>query len=137
MIRTFLRWYILQSDLNWVDHINYTVQKAWKAIHFVICVLKRGNSNTKCLAYTSLVCPILEYGSACWGPCIEGQINALDQVQKKAAQFTDHTKDSDWETLAQRRTIALLCALLKASPGEWAWKAICDRFAKALLNEQG
>jgi len=74
-------------------------------------VLKKGNRNTKSLAYTSLVRSVLEYGSACWDPRREGQIHALDRVQKKAAQFTNHTKDSDWETLAQRRTIARLCAL--------------------------
>jgi len=90
-------------------------------------VLKQGFRNTKILAYTSLVCPILEYGSACWDPCRQGQINVLDRVQKKAARFTNHTKDSDWETLAQHRTIAHLCALFKAYSGEWAWKAICDR----------
>ena len=25
---------ILRSDLNWVDQVNYTAQKAWKALHF-------------------------------------------------------------------------------------------------------
>ena len=54
-----------------------TVQKAWKALHFVMYVLKKGNRNTNSLAYTSFVRPILEYGSACWDPC-RGQINALD-----------------------------------------------------------
>ena len=49
----------------------------------------------------SLVCPILEYGAACWDPCTEGQINALDRVQMTAAQFANHTNDSDWETVAQ------------------------------------
>ena len=48
----------------------------------------------------------MECVSACWDPCTERETNALDRVQKKAAQFTNHTKDSDWETLAQRRTIA-------------------------------
>ena len=80
-------------------------------------VLKKRNRNTKTLAYTSLVRPILEYGSACWDPC-RGKINALDRVEKKAAQFTNHTNDSDWKTLAQRRTIACLCALFKAYSGE-------------------
>jgi len=71
----------------------------------------------------SLVCPILECGSACWDPCRDGHMNVLDQVQKKAAQFTNHMKDSDWETLAQCR-IARLCTLFKVYSGEWAWKAV-------------
>ena len=31
-------------------------------------IVKKGNKNTKSLAYTSLVRPILEYGVACWDP---------------------------------------------------------------------
>ena len=38
------------------------------------------------------------------GSCRGGQINALDRVKKEAAQFTDHTTDSDRETLAHRWT---------------------------------
>jgi hypothetical protein len=53
----------------------------------------------------------------------EGQINALDRVQRKAAKFANLTNASDWDTLAQRRTVACLCTLLKASNGERAWKA--------------
>ena len=59
------------------------------------------------------------------------QINTLDRVQKKAAEFTNHTKDSEWETLAQRRTIARLCALFKAYCGERAWNGIRDRLWRA------
>jgi len=113
-----------------VDQVNCTVQKAWKAVHFVMCVLKKGNNGTKSIAYTSLVCPVLEYGSSCWDPCIEGQINVLDRVQKKAAEFTNHMKDSDWKTLPQHRTIARLCTLFKAHSREQAWKAICDRLQR-------
>jgi len=36
---------ILISDLNWVDHVNYIAQIAWKALHSVIRVLKKGNRN--------------------------------------------------------------------------------------------
>jgi len=69
----------------------------------------------------SVARPILEYGSACWDPCREGQMNVLDRVQEKAAQFTNHTKYPDWGTLAQRRTTARLCALFKAYSGKRAW----------------
>jgi hypothetical protein len=90
-------------------------------------ILKKGNSNKKNLAYTSLVRPILEYWAVCWDPYREGQINLLDRVQKKAAKFANHTNDSAWETLAQRRKIARICALFKAYTGERAWKDIGDR----------
>jgi len=56
-----------------VDQVNYTVKKAWKALHFTMQILKKGNSNTKSLAYMSLVRPILEYGAACWDLYREGQ----------------------------------------------------------------
>ena len=56
---------IIRNDLNWADNINYTLQKAWKALHFIMRILKKGN-NTKRLAYTALVRPILEYGAVCW-----------------------------------------------------------------------
>ena len=55
----------------------------------------------------------------------------VSRVQKKVAQFTNHTKDSDWETLAQRRTIARLWELFKAYSGERAWRAIRDRLRRA------
>ena len=43
----------LRSDLSWADQVNYTVQRGQKALHFVMCVFKKGNSNTKSLAYMS------------------------------------------------------------------------------------
>ena len=57
---------ILRNDLNWVDQVSCTVLEAWKAFHFTMRVLKKGISNTKCLAYMSLVRPMLEYGASCW-----------------------------------------------------------------------
>ena len=47
-------------------------------------ILKKGDRNTKSLACMSLVRPILEYGAACWGSYREGQITALDRVQKES-----------------------------------------------------
>ena len=33
---------ILRSDLSWADQVNYTVKKAWKALHFTMQILKKG-----------------------------------------------------------------------------------------------
>jgi len=51
----------------------------------------------------------------------------LRPLQQKAAQFTKHTKDFDYETLVQRRTVARLCEIFKACCGKRAWEAILDR----------
>ena len=32
---------IICSDLSWADEVNYTVKKAWKAMHFTMRILKR------------------------------------------------------------------------------------------------
>ena len=97
--------------------------------------LKTGNSNKESLAYTSLVRPILEYGASCWDPYREGQINAPDCVQNKAAKSANHTNDSGWETLAHRRKVARNCALFKACTRQLARKSIGDK--RTALPEQG
>jgi hypothetical protein len=74
---------IICRDLSRADQVNYTVQKAWKALHFM-CMITKGNSKMKSLAYKSLVHPILQYGAVCRDPYRKGQAIVLDRVQKKA-----------------------------------------------------
>jgi len=94
-------------------------------------ILKKGNNNTKRSAYKALVRTILEYGAVCWDPYREGQVNALNRVQKRADKFANNINEWGWETLAQRRLIARICALFKAYVGGWVWKAIGDRLLKS------
>jgi hypothetical protein len=51
-------------------------------------------------------------------------------MQNMAAKFAHHRNDSNWETLRQRREIAIICALFKAYTGERAYKAIGDRLQR-------
>ena len=90
---------IIRSEVNWADHINYTIRRAWKALHFIMCILKKGNNDKKCLVYTALVRSILEYGAVCWDP-YRGQVSALNRVQKRAVKFANNINESVWETLA-------------------------------------
>jgi hypothetical protein len=77
-------------------------------------ILKKENSNTKSLAYASLVRPILEYGAVCWDPYRKGQISALDRVQNIGDKFAHHRNNLNWGILTQRRKIARICALCNA-----------------------
>jgi len=38
---------IIRSGLRWADQVNYTLQKVWRALHFVMRIVKNGNKNTK------------------------------------------------------------------------------------------
>ena len=69
-------------------------------------ILKKGNNNTKHLAYTAQVRTILEYGAMCWDVYREGRLSALNRVQKRAAKYANNINGSGWETLAQRKLIA-------------------------------
>ena len=86
---------ILRSNLSWADQVNYMVKRAWKALNFTMRILKKGNSNTKSLAYMSLAHPILEYGATCRDPCRMGQITALRQGAKESSQI--HTSYKQFE----------------------------------------
>ena len=35
---------IIRNDINWADHVHYTLRKAWKALHFIMRILKKGNN---------------------------------------------------------------------------------------------
>ena len=120
----------LRSHISWADQVNYTGKKDCKALHFTMRILKKRNSNSKSLDYTSLERPILEYGAARWDPYKEGEISALDSVNKKADEFVHHTISQNWETFASRRKLSRICALIKAYFGEGAWKVMGDRLKR-------
>ena len=107
---------IIRSELIWADQVHYRIQKACRAIHFVMHIVKTGNKNMKSLAYMSLVRPIFEYGAACWDPYRDCQISTSDHVQNKAAKFAHHSRGADWKSLVQSRKTALYVRSTKRIP---------------------
>jgi len=96
-----------------------------------MCILKKGNNNKKRLAYMALMRLLIEYGVECWDPYREGQVSALNWVQKRAAKFANNIKELGWGTLAQCKLIARMCALFKGHTRGRVWKAIRDRLLKS------
>jgi hypothetical protein len=68
------------------------LQKAWKAFHFKMHILKKGN-NMKRSNYMALVRPILEYEEVCWDPYREGKVSTLNRVQKRVAKFSNNINE--------------------------------------------
>jgi len=71
---------ILRSELIRADQVNYTVKEAWKALHFTMRILKKGNSNTKCFAYMSLVRSILGSVHGGTNKCVRQGAKESDQI---------------------------------------------------------
>jgi len=55
-----------------------------KAFHFIMRILKKGNSNMKSLTCMSLVHLIIEYGAACWDPYREGHVNMVNCAKESS-----------------------------------------------------
>jgi hypothetical protein len=66
----------------------------------------------------------------------EEHISLLDRVHNKVAKFAHHRNDSNWETLAERRKVARICALFETYTGEQACKTIGRKNINAMLSEQ-
>ncbi|KAJ4435325.1 hypothetical protein ANN_17935 [Periplaneta americana] len=124
MITTTAR---VHSDLGWGEHVTHTAGKAWRALHFVMRVLRKGSDKSKEIAYKSLVRPVMEYGAACWDPCRLEHIKTLEKIQKRALKCCRKNSPLKWDTLTDRRTRIRLCALFKTYRGEPVWREIKNR----------
>ena len=58
------------STMSFSPHISNIICKAMRVLNFVKRNLHKCNRDTKCMAYTSLVRPALEYVSSVWDPKI-------------------------------------------------------------------
>ncbi|KAJ4447673.1 hypothetical protein ANN_09680 [Periplaneta americana] len=108
-------------------HVTDIAGKAWRALHFVMRVLRKGSDKSKEIAYTSLVRPVMEYGAACWNPYRLEHIKTLEKIQKRALKYCRKNSPLQWDTLTDRRTRIRLCALFKTYRGEPAWREIKNR----------
>lgn len=77
----------LSSDLSWNTHIDAIVSKASRSLGFIRRNLHPANSETKLLAYKTLVRSKLEYASFIWNPHQAYLKQKLESVQNKAARF--------------------------------------------------
>jgi hypothetical protein len=64
---------VVSSDLKWRNHIASITNKATRAFNFVRRNIYNCPSETKALAYVSLVRPNLEYAAAAWDPQLDNR----------------------------------------------------------------
>ena len=120
----------ISNDLSWTNHINGVCKKASATLGFLRRNLHNCPKETRRAAYVSLVRSLLEYGSTIWDPYIQGDIDNLEKIQRKAARFitrdykskhpgsmTNMLIDLDLPILQQRRKELRLTFLFKIAEG--------------------
>ena len=80
----------IHGTLNWNTHIYKTAQRANTTSAFLHRNIRTCPRKTKHLAYTTLVCPILEYASIISDPHTASDIHKLETVQRRSAIHIMH-----------------------------------------------
>ena len=88
---------MIDSKLNWKEHINIINNKISKSIAIIYRASKILNTDSMYTLYCTLVLPYLNYCAENWGNTYEGNINKIFLKQKRViriiskANFYDHT----------------------------------------------
>lgn len=121
---------IIDSTLNFDEHIIQICSKANRSLHMLMRTLKKAKSITKSTAYKTIVRPILEYASPIWSPHKQKCILLLENINRKAfrwvfglkkyEEISDLMQAKDWPTLLDRRTNLDQSMLLRIISGRAA-----------------
>ncbi len=120
----------VDENLSWSKHISYAAAKGNKTLGFLRRNFRDCTPKVKAATYTMMVRPTLEYASSVWDPQTAKDINALEQVQRRAARYVNNDyrdrtpgcvtrmlNDLQWESLATRRLHNRLLMLFRIQNG--------------------
>ena len=80
----------ISKDLGWNTHINKIAASANRTSEFVKRNVQTKNKDIRTLAYNSLVCPQIEYGSVVWSPYKKENKDKIEMVQRRAARWVSY-----------------------------------------------
>ena len=104
----------IDKNLSWSEHIKQITKKANNTKCFLQRNLSKCPLQVKSNCYKALIKPILEYAATVWSPHTRRDIDAIENVQRRAARFafnnysryssvTEMLSNLNWPTLARCR----------------------------------
>jgi hypothetical protein len=129
------------SNVSWGHHIEFVVNKAFRALYYLKRNYSKAPANIKSLLYSMLVRSVLEYGCVVWDPHQVNHINALERVQRAAARFvtnsyswrisvTDLLQRLGWNSLAERRKTQRITSFYNVYTGTGGWEEMSSRLLR-------
>ena len=104
---------ILSCNLSWSSHINDVVKRAKRIVGLLYRQFySLSSSKTLLSLYTTMVCPILEYGSAIWDPPSASLSSFIEYVQYLALKMIQKS----WSTsYADLLSFYIPCSIIVSS----------------------
>ena len=124
---------LIDSNLNWKEHIDGINNKISKSIAIIYKASKILNINSLYTLYCTLILPYLNYCIEIWGNTNESNINRIFLKQKRViriicrANFYDHTNP-----LFKKLNILKLKDLIELRSAIFLFKASCQTLSKKL-----
>ena len=78
---------VIDSHLTWNDHVDYIVSKAASRLFLLKKIKPFLSLKERKLFYSSMIMPVLAYGSVIWGDFYVGITERLLKQQKRAARI--------------------------------------------------
>lgn len=113
----------INENFSWNEHIENTIVKASRCIHFINNVKLLLPRRSLCSLYKTMVIPIIEYCDIIYDNCTIRHSLALENIQRRAALVCTgayrHTSNDSllaelgWQPLRIRRQIHKLCYFYK------------------------
>ena len=103
---------MVNSSLNWNDHVNSITNKASQRLGIVKRTIGfSASEEVKKACIKTFVLPLLEYGTQLWGNCNFKSASRVEQVQRRASRYILNEYNSDYDY----RTRLIKCDMLPLS----------------------
>lgn len=98
----------ITSDLRWKTHIDRIAAIANKVLGTLFKTFTSRNEDLWRMLYISLVRPLLEFASPVWNPYLDGDIETLERVQRRATKIPLKMKNLPYEERLRRWNLTSL-----------------------------
>ena len=77
----------INDKLQWSSQCQFAASKATRVLNVLRCTMLGCDSEAKYRAYKAIVRPLLEYACVVWSPHAVKDVNLLEAIQRRAAQW--------------------------------------------------
>ncbi|XP_068237336.1 uncharacterized protein [Palaemon carinicauda] len=99
---------VIDDKLTFADHLGEKIEKANKIVGLIRRTFVHLEPATFKPLFTSLVRPYLEYANQVWCPHLTKDINAIENVQRRASKLVPCLKEQPYEERFKRLDLSSL-----------------------------